>query len=240
VKIIAEADRGEYEPSLESLKRAVAASVQPRTGAGLKSALLTSEKLAICDAYFQRLVHAGQHEVATKALQFLMEHARSPEILDFASSRLKRLELVGKPAPPIQGSDIDGKKFNLSDLKGKVVLVVFWGSWCLPGGEQIDEFQQMAETYRQRGFEVVGINVDSMQDGGPKAETVLPNVRHFALDHNLRWPTLLSGPGEQDYAGAYAVTEIPANVLIARDGTIARIDQVGQSLEAAIAKLVGP
>jgi hypothetical protein len=85
----------------------------------------------------------------------------------------------------------------------------------------------------------VGINLDALQDGGQNTEMVLPNIRRFLLDRNVRWPNLVNGQGPQDYADAYGITEIPANVLIARDGTIARIDLVGKNLEPAIAGAVG-
>ena len=147
---------------------------------------------------------------------------------------------MGKPAPAIQGPDIDGKPFNLADSKGKVVLVVFWGSWCLPSAAEIEGFQQVAGSYRARGFEVVGINLDAQQDGGQKLETVLPNIRHFLVDHNVRWPTLINGSGEHDYASAYGVTEIPANVLIGRDGTIVQLDLVNKNLESVVARVLGP
>ena len=59
------------------------------------------------------------------------------------------------------------------------------------------------------------------------------------LDRNVEWPTLINGQGDKDYAKAYGVTELPANVLIARDGTIAHIDLVLKNLEPAIARALG-
>jgi hypothetical protein len=84
----------------------------------------------------------------------------------------------------------------------------------------------------------VGINLDALQDGGQKLETVLPNIRRSLLDSNVRWPTLINGRGDKDYAKSYGVTEIPANVLIARDGTVAHIDLVRKNLEPIIARAV--
>jgi thiol-disulfide isomerase/thioredoxin len=239
VKVLAESDRGAYQQSLESLRRVVEETDKAALGAAPKAVLQTGETVGICDAYFQQLIHRDQLEVAKQAFRLLRERVRSPALVEFVSGRLKRLEMVGKPAPPIQGTDLDGKPYNLADAKGTVVLVVFWASWCLPNEAEIEGIQQVADSYRARGFGVVGINLDALQDGGAKLDTVMPNIRRFLLDHNVRWPTLINGSGEKDYATSYGVTEVPANVLIGRDGVVAQIDLVQKNLEPVIARVVG-
>jgi len=239
VKIIAESDRGAYEQSVESLRQAVADREKAAQSGVPRAALPTDEIVEICDAYYQRLIQGGQFEKAREALQILLGQTQRPVVKAFLSSRLKRLEIVGKPAPAIQGTDIDGKPFSLADAKGKVVLVVFWASWCLPCAAEIESLQQVAESYGGRGLQIVGINLDALQDGGQKLETVMPNIRHFLLDHNVGWPTLINGQGDKDHAKAYGVAEVPANVLIARDGTISHIDLVRKNLEPVIARAVG-
>jgi thiol-disulfide isomerase/thioredoxin len=146
---------------------------------------------------------------------------------------------VGNPAPQIRGTDIDGKPFDLAAVKVKVVLVVFWASWYVPAAEEIEALQEVEESYRAKGLQIVGIDLDAVPEGGQKPESSLANVRRFLLDYNVTWPTLINGQGDADYAKAYGVTEIPANVLIARDGTIAQIDLVHTNLDPAIAQAVG-
>jgi hypothetical protein len=58
------------------------------------------------------------------------------------------------------------------------------------------------------------------------------------LDHNVRWPTLVNGPADKDYAKAYSITEIPANVVVGRNGTVTNIDLVSKNLEALIGQAV--
>jgi peroxiredoxin len=239
VKIIAEADRGADVQSLESLRQAVAEARRAADGGVARGGILTSEKIGLLDAYYQRLVHADRVEVARQAFQFLREQVRNPAVIDFVTSRLRRLELVGKPAPAIRGTDVDGKTFDLADARGNVVLIVFWATWCLPSAVEVEGFRQVAESYRPRGFRVVGINLDTLQDGGQRLETVIPGIRSFLLDHNVRWPTLINGEGDTDYAAAYGVTEIPTNVLIDRDGKVVHIDLVNKNLESVVARVVG-
>ncbi|MGC8644042.1 MAG: redoxin domain-containing protein, partial [Isosphaeraceae bacterium] len=201
--------------------------------------LQAGELTGICDAYYQRLVHADQFQIARQACQLALEHTQSPVVKEFLAGRLKRLDLVDKPAPPIEGTDLDGKPFNLARLKGKVVLVEFWASWCLPSAEEVEWFQGVAQSRHAKGFEVVGINLDTLQDGGQKLETVLPNIRRFLLDHNISWPNLINSLESHDFARAYGVTDIPASVLIGRDGTIVQLDLVRKNLETVIDREIG-
>ncbi len=238
VKMIAEADRGAFDQSLESLRQAVAEREKAAERGAPRAELPTDEIVGICDAYYQRLIQNAQFETARKALQTVLGHTHRPVLTEFLSSRLRRLELVGRPAPAIQGADLDGKPFDLADAKGKVVLVVFWASWCLPCAAEIEALQDVDASYGRRGLQIVGINLDTMQDDGQKLETVLPNIRRFLLDRNVRWPTLINGQRDKDYAKAYGVTEIPANILIARDGKVVSIDLVRKNLEPMIARAV--
>ncbi len=128
---------------------------------------------------------------------------------------------------------------RLADSKGDVVLVVFWATWCAPNAEEAERLGVLEAAYRGKGLRILGINLDPMQDGGVPAESVMPNVRRFLVDHNVRWPNLLNGPGDRDYAKAFGVTEIPANALIGRDGTVLHLDLTAATLEPAVAKALG-
>jgi thiol-disulfide isomerase/thioredoxin len=238
VKIIALCDRGEYEASLASLRAAIAGRDAAGQAKASPAALLAPEKIELADAYFQRLIHAGQYQIASQAFTLLKDNSRDPQLARFLAARLARLDLVGKPTPPLRGTDLAGKTFDLAASRGKVVLVVFWATWCVPCSPEVALLREVAGAYRGKGFEVVSINVDTLQDGGQKHESVLPGVRRFLLEHNVAWPTLINGSGDADYARAYAVTEIPANVLIARDGTVAGLDLVRQNLQTEVARAV--
>ena len=186
VKMIAEADRGDYDLSLETLQHIVAEREKAAERGAPRAELPTDEIMTICDAYYQRLIQNARFDTARKALQIVLGHTQRPVLKEFLSTRLRRLELVGQPAPVIQGADLDGKPFGVADMKGKVVLVVFWASWCLPCAAEIEALQAVEVSYRERGLRIVGINLDAAQDEGQKLETVLPNVRRFLLDQNVR------------------------------------------------------
>jgi len=242
IDIIASADRGDYDESLADLRTLIeVTSKRRRPGEAPAASLDTSALLAICEAYHQRLIQGDQFEAARKAFQLLLNESDNPAVKGFSSSRLNQLDMIGKPAPAIQGTDLDGKSVSLADLTGNVVLVVFWASWCLPNSAEVDSLDQVYNTYRNRGFRVLGINLDTLQTDGPKLETVLPNIRRFLLDHNVRWPNLINGTGANDYAKAYGVSDIPSNVLIGRDGNVIHLDlSPRKNLESVVARAVAP
>lgn len=82
--------------------------------------------------------------------------------------------VVGKAAPEIDGEDLSGKYFKLSDFKGKVVLLDFWATWCPPCMKFLPHGKQMIEKYQGRPFVALGVN----NDEDPKKPL---NVRDLAM-----------------------------------------------------------
>ncbi len=241
LNIIAEADRGAFEESLADLRKAVGQKAEGRAASTSPSAILdTPALLAICEAYYQRLLQADQFDVARKAFRLLVSDADNPAIKGYCSGRLNQLEMIGKTAPAFEGTDLDGKPVSLTELKGHAVLIVFWASWCMPSAAEIDWLDGVYNKYRDRGLRIVGVNIDVSSSGGMSLESLMPNIKRFVLDHNIRWPNLINGAGARDYAKLFGVTDIPANVLIGRDGTIIHLDLWRKNLESVIAKAVAP
>ncbi len=130
ISLIARADRGEYDRSLADLeaflKRCAAAQIPEEQR--LPPPLL----FAVAEAYLQRLIQGGRYDIARTVCQLAIANRSDPAIKAHFEKRLARVEMIGKPAPEIEGKDVDGKPFRLADLKGKVVLVEFWATWCPP------------------------------------------------------------------------------------------------------------
>jgi thiol-disulfide isomerase/thioredoxin len=241
LNIIAEADRGAYEESLADLRKAISQKAERKVGGPDSGPPLdTPALLAICEAYYQRLLQGDQFEIARRAFRLIERDAENTAVKGYCSARLNQLEMIGKGAPPIEGTDLDGKPVNLAGLKGNVVLVVFWASWCLPSATEIDWLDGVYNKYRERGFKILGINVDVSSMSGAPPESLMPNIKRFLLDHNVRWPNLVNGAGARDYAKQYGVADIPANFLIGRDGTVIHLDLGRKNLAPAIAKSMAP
>jgi thiol-disulfide isomerase/thioredoxin len=237
VRILAMADQGEHERSLAELK----ALIQGRArGDGDAPGSDSEMTLAVGEAYLQHLIRAGRYDVARKLCALACAEDAAPAALkDHFETRMGRLDLLGKAAPPISGADVDGKNVSLADRKGKVVLVDFWATWCPPCVAALPRLKALAAEYHDRGFEIVGVNVDAMHEDVKETRTALPVVRRFLAAHAVTWTNLLNGQGAGDFTKAYGVEDIPANFLIGRDGRIIGLDLSDDQLERAVARALG-
>jgi len=106
--------------------------------------------------------------------------------------------------------DINGKDVKLSSLKGKVVLLDFWATWCEPCKLEIPWFAEFQSKYGARGFQAVGVSVDD------PVEKLKPYVAKFKMNY----PVLL-GLNHDDIQNAYGpLWGIPVTALISRDGKL--------------------
>lgn len=234
--ILAEVERGDFKQSVESLKAAIQASKGADDEVG---GLPIATRMTLLELFFQKLTQNDQFALEHEALALINANTKNPAIRDYTAARLRRIDLIGKPAPSIKGTDLDGKAVSLADYKGQVVLVIFWASWCLPNAEEAEQFRELANEYRPRGLRVVGINLDTAMEEAPSMAALLPNIRRFVLDYNIPWPNLINGTGESDFAGAYAITDIPANVLIGRDGKVRQMDLDPSNIRRVLDQALG-
>ncbi len=116
-----------------------------------------------------------------------------------------------KPAPNFKLKDLDGKDVKLSDYKGKVVIVDFWATWCVPCKKEIPDFIELQKKYKKQGFTFIGISVD--EDG---AKVVKP----FYKDMKMNYPVLLMDDKIQDQFGG--IRGYPTTFLIDQNGKIVK------------------
>lgn len=114
------------------------------------------------------------------------------------------------PAPDLLLQPAEGANLRLSDLRGKVVVVNFWATWCPPCKAEIPWFVEFAEKYRDQRLAVIGISVDDPAE----------DIRQFAEEYKINYPMLV-GLGHDDLRQAYdAAAVIPVSWLIKPDGTV--------------------
>ncbi len=132
------------------------------------------------------------------------------------------------PAPDFTGVDVEGRKIELSDYRGNVVLLIFWTTWCAGCQEELPYTSRIYRKYEQDGFRVIGINLNVN-----RAEFVA-----FQQMIGLDWPQIYDGGGH--IASLYHVEKLPATFLLDRKGIIRYTDLVGRAeLEDAVRHLLG-
>ena len=116
-----------------------------------------------------------------------------------------------KPAADFTLPTLDGKSFTLSSVKGKVVLLNFWATWCGPCKAEIPAFVELQQQYG-KDLVVVGLSVDDPAD----------KAKAFATTYKINY-TVVLGLGHDDIQDAYGpIYGIPASFLISRDGKVCK------------------
>lgn len=130
-------------------------------------------------------------------------------------------------APSYAARTLDGEAISLEGLRGKVVLVNFWATWCPPCRIEMPGFQRVYEDRRDEGFVVLGISTDQAGEGV---------VREFLQERGITFPvTMATGQVVQDFGGVQA---LPTSFLIDREGRI-RQEVKGIFAEPALRMAVG-
>ena len=137
---------------------------------------------------------------------------------------------VGQPAPDFTLPQADGTPFTLSSLKGQVVLIDFWASWCGPCRNENPHVVKMYNNYKDHGFTIVGVSLDENREKWLEAVEA----------DGLTWTQVSESTGwNTPPAKAYGVVAIPHTVLIDRDGIIVGNVVRGKKLEELVAKTLG-
>jgi len=131
----------------------------------------------------------------------------------------------GKAAPNFSLERLDGGQLALADLRGKGVVLNFWGTWCEPCKKEMPALQKQYEVFKDKGLEVIGVNI------AESPITVEPFVQQFGVE----FPILLDR--QSQITKLYRIGPIPTTFFISPEGTVKEIF-IGQLNEATIASKV--
>jgi thiol-disulfide isomerase/thioredoxin len=133
----------------------------------------------------------------------------------------------GVDFPDFSEQDLNGKPISVGALKGKVVMVDFWATWCGPCRGELPNVIATYKKHHTQGFEIIGVSLDSDRD---KLDAFLKQ------QDGMTWPQFFDGQGwSNKLAVKYGVESIPFAVLIGPDGKIIGKDLRGEELENAVA-----
>jgi thiol-disulfide isomerase/thioredoxin len=136
---------------------------------------------------------------------------------------------VGNEAPELILPTPDNKELALSSLRGKVVLIDFWASWCGPCRKEMPNVKLVYQKYKDKGFEIYGVSLD--KDRNAWLEAIEKD--------GLKWPQVSDLKfWQSEAAQTYAVQSIPHTVLIGKDGKIIASGLRGAELESKLAEVL--
>jgi peroxiredoxin len=128
------------------------------------------------------------------------------------SLSLQAKELSG-PAPDFTLTNLDGEKVKLSDLKGQVVMINFWASWCGPCRQEMPLLNDIYAGYKKAGFVLLGVNLDESAD----------DAKAFLKKTPVNFPVLLDSQGK--VADLYKNQAMPSSYFVDRKGNLVHLHQ---------------
>lgn len=162
--------------------------------------------------------------------QRVLDHPAAPAAIK-ADAKLilsgEKAYAVGKPLD-ISFTAVDGRKVSLADLKGKVVLIDFWATWCGPCVGEVPTVKATYDKYHAAGFEIVGISLDESKEA----------LLRFIKEHQMPWPQYFDGKQwNNDISFRFGIDGVPTEWLVDRNG-ILRNTEARSDLEGAVSRLL--
>lgn len=170
-----------------------------------------SDRAAVPVESYMRVLAAGDPEAVEREWEQFAQ-SDNPVVQELAQGQLL-IHRSKKQPLDWKFMALDGRTVDFTALRGKVVLIDFWATWCVPCVEEMPELTDLYARYREKGFEIIGVSLDSAADRG--------KLERFVASRRIGWPQHFDGKGRRNtYAVQYGIKSIPTKILLDREGRV--------------------
>jgi thiol-disulfide isomerase/thioredoxin len=157
-----------------------------------------------------------------------------PKCADRVMGARRLREAVGKPFELEFADATTGRTVRMADLKGKVVVVDFWATWCGPCVAEMPTMKKIYAEFKDKGVEFIGVSLDEPEDKGQG----LTKLKEYVAKNEIPWPQYYQGKGwDGDFSRSWGVNAIPRLFVVDPDGNLFSTSARGK-LEAMIPELL--
>lgn len=193
------------------------------------------DDIASKDAYYQLLREArDKDDLDQMRMAFDWLEARRDRIEPFWSERaytMTNSKIRVRGLPEFSTADLDGKTWTPESMKGQVVLVDFWATWCGPCIAEMPNLKEIYAAHRDKGFEILGVSADELEEA---------EFKEWLVKEEVPWPQSFTGEGwKSEMLELFEIKGIPTAILVDKNGEIVGVDLRGEELKAKVESLVG-
>jgi thiol-disulfide isomerase/thioredoxin len=174
------------------------------------------------------------HETAI--LKRIIENYGDTPSGTMAKGRLRQTEGIGQPVELSFTDAISGKPIAMADLKGKIVVLDFWATWCGPCVDEMPKMKELYAEYKDKGVEFIGISLDNPPDG-------LAKLKDFVAKNDIPWPQYYQGEGFRGaFSSEWGINSIPCVFVVDAEGNLYSTEargKVAKIISALLAKRAG-
>jgi thiol-disulfide isomerase/thioredoxin len=150
----------------------------------------------------------------TKLYKEIVDKYPDSKLAPMVKGALAQQEMIGKPFALTFQDAVGGSQINLSNMKGKVVLVDFWATWCGPCVGEMPHVKDIYSQYHSKGLEIVGVSLDEPEDKGG-----LTKLKDFVAKNQIPWPMYYQGNGwDSKFSSGWGIMSIPTMFIVDKQG----------------------